>query len=85
MFGVRRTETAVAPWNTGWAMIYGAAIGLAAATFKLLAPWSDPHSLLTISMELAGAALAFALLCGLAAALRNFIVRRLNAQEIEID
>jgi hypothetical protein len=48
-----------------------------AAAFKLLAPWSGPHSLVTIAEELVGAALAFGLLCGLAAALRNFIARRL--------
>jgi hypothetical protein len=66
-------------WNTGRAMIYGAAIGCAAAAVKLFAPWSEPHTLLAVAEELVGAALAFALLCGLAAALRNFIARRLGS------
>jgi hypothetical protein len=72
-----RREANAAPWNTTRALLYGAAIGFVAAAFKLLAPWSAPHSLVTIAKELIGATLAFALLCGLAAALRNFIVRRL--------
>ncbi len=55
-----------APW------LYGAAIGVAAAAFKLFAPWSEPHAPGGIAEELVGAALAFALLCGIAAALRNF-------------
>jgi len=72
-----RKEANAAPWNTGRATLCGAGIGAVAAAFKLLAPWSAPHSLLEMSEELAGAALAFALLCGLAAALRNFLARRL--------
>jgi|HubBroStandDraft_6_1064221.scaffolds.fasta_scaffold543523_2 hypothetical protein len=64
-------------WNTGRATVYGAAIGIVAAAFKLFAPWSEAHSLPAIAREFAGAALAFALLCGIAAALRNFIARRL--------
>ena len=72
-----RREANPAPWNTTRALIYGAAVGLVAAAFKLLAPWGSPHTPVTIAEELIGAALAFALLCGLAAALRNFIVRRL--------
>jgi len=58
-------------------MLYGAAIGAVAAGFRLLAPWSEPYSPLGVAEELIGAALAFALLCGIAAALRNFIARRL--------
>ena len=72
-----RREADPAPWNTTRAVIYGAAVGLVAAAFKLLAPWAPSHTPVTIAEELIGAALAFALLCGLAAALRNFIVRRL--------
>jgi len=71
----RRSDTS--PWNTGRATLYGAAIGAAAAGFKLLAPWNGPHSAAADAAEIVGASLAFALLCGLAAALRNFIVRRL--------
>jgi hypothetical protein len=58
-------------------MVYGAVIGGAAAAFKLLAPWSEPHTPAVVVRELVGATLAFSLLCGLAAALRNFIARRL--------
>jgi hypothetical protein len=38
---------------------------------------------LAIANELIGAALAFALLCGIAAALRNFVRRRLFGPEIQ--
>jgi hypothetical protein len=37
---------------------------------------------LVIAREVTGAALAFALLCGVASALRNFIARRLISPEI---
>jgi len=70
------------PWNTMRAIGCGGAIGLAAAALKLIAPWSEPQSGLAIAKELIGAALAFALLCGIAAALRNFIRRRLFGPEI---
>ena len=63
------------------ATAYGGLIGLAAALFKSFAPWSDPQSGGAIAKELIGATLAFALLCGLAAALRNFILRRLMGSE----
>jgi hypothetical protein len=71
------------PWNTGRATAYGAAIGAVAAAFKLFAPWSAPHALPEIASELVGAALAFALLCGVAAALRNLIARRLIWPKIQ--
>ena len=71
------------PWNTGRATAYGAAIGSVAAAFKLFAPWGEPHALPAIATELVGAALAFALLCGIAAALRNLIVRRLIWPKIQ--
>jgi hypothetical protein len=71
------------PWNTTRATAYGAAIGLAAAAFKLLAPWGEPHSVSAMARELVGATLAFALLCGIAAALRNVIARRLIWPKIQ--
>ncbi len=64
-------------------MLYGAAIGVAAAGFRSIAPWSEPRSFFGVAEELIGAALAFALLCGLAAALRNFIARRLIWREMQ--
>jgi len=48
-----------------------------------MAPWGGPHSLSIIAKELIGAALAFALLCGLAASLRNFIARWLIWRELQ--
>ncbi len=75
-------DAGVTLWNTGYAMVYGAAIGAAAAAVKLVAPWSEPRPLLAMAEEVVGAALAFALLCGVAAAIRNFIVRRLDSQDI---
>jgi hypothetical protein len=71
------------PWNTARATVYGAAIGLVAAAFKLLAPWGEPHSMAATARELVGAVLVFALLCGIAAALRNFIARRLIWPKIQ--
>jgi hypothetical protein len=70
------------PWNTLRATAYGGAIGLTAALFKCFAPWSDPQPGAAIARELIGAMLAFALLCGLTAALRNFILRRITGPEI---
>ena len=70
------------PWNTLRATAYGGAIGLTAGLFKSFAPWSNPQSGAAIAKELIGAMLAFALLCGLAAALRNFILRRITGREI---
>jgi hypothetical protein len=68
-------------WNTMRATAYGGAIGLVAALVKSFTPWSDTQSGSAIAKELIGATLAFALLCGLAAALRNFILRRLTESE----
>ena len=63
-------------------MIYGAAIGAAAAAVKVLNPWAAPQSPAAIAGEFFGAALAFAALCAAAAALRNFIARRLIGPEV---
>jgi hypothetical protein len=65
-------------WNAGRAALYGALIGVVAAAFRVLAPWSEPHSLAADIREFFGAALAFALLCLAASVLRNFIMRRLT-------
>ncbi|MGB6343844.1 MAG: hypothetical protein WBG15_14080 [Xanthobacteraceae bacterium] len=58
-------------------------MGAMASVFKLLAPWSELHALAAYAREIVGAALAFALLCGLVAALRNFIVRWLVSPQIK--
>jgi len=70
------------PWNTIRAMAYGGALGLCAAVVKFFAPWSDAVSGAAMAKELIGASLAFALLCGLVAALRNVIQRRLTGSEL---
>jgi len=44
-------------------------------------PWSDTQSDSAIAKELIGATLTFALLCGLAAAVRNFIQRRITESQ----
>ena len=71
------------PWNTMRAMAYGGVIGLGAAAVKSFAPWRDAASGAAIAKELIGATLAFALLCGLAAALRNVIQRRITGSEFK--
>ncbi|HEX3937266.1 MAG TPA: hypothetical protein VHX43_07145 [Xanthobacteraceae bacterium] len=75
-----RRDADPAPWNTARAMAFGAAIGAVAAGFKLLAPWSATLGVAAMTREMIGAALAFALLCGIAAAARNFAVGRLKAR-----
>jgi hypothetical protein len=71
-------------WNVARAALFGAGIGFAAALFKAFAPL---HGIVAVGgrsvavlanvPEIAGAALGFAVLCALAATLRNFIARRL--------
>jgi hypothetical protein len=70
-------------WNTMRATAYGGVIGLVAGLVKSFAPWSEAPSGAAIATELIGATLAFALLCGLAAALRNFILRRITGSEFQ--
>ncbi len=69
------------PWNTARAALYGGLIGVAAAAFKSFAPFyglaGAPRSWIATLEEFAGAGLAFALLCAVAAALRNLVMRRL--------
>ncbi len=62
-------------------MLCGAVIGALAAAVKLFAPWSGPYPFAAVARELIGAALAFALLCGAAATLRNFVARKLISPE----
>jgi len=81
------------PWNTMRATCYGGLIGLAAGAFKSFAPKLLGTQLLgtlgtapagaAIAKELLAATFVFALLCGVAAALRNLIVRRLLGSGVE--
>jgi hypothetical protein len=68
-------------WSVTRAAGYGAVVGGLAAVFRTLGPLRETasmgtRSLAANSLEIAGAALAFALLCAGASALRNFIARR---------
>ena len=66
-------------WSVIHAAGYGALIGALAALFKTLAPLRTAGagaSLAGNTAEIAGAALVFALLCAGAAALRNYLARR---------
>ncbi len=72
-------------WNVGRAAAYGAALGAVAALIKtfgplrIVAPLSAnlTERLTGNALEIAGAALGFALLCAGVALLRNIIARRL--------
>jgi hypothetical protein len=63
-------------WSLVWAATYGAGIGALAALVKMFALHARDAAGTSI-WEIAGAALALALLCAGAAALRNFLARRL--------
>jgi hypothetical protein len=63
-------------WRIGRAAIYGGGVGLAAALFKMLAPFGERIWTPARWLELGEAALAFALLCAGAALLRNTLARR---------
>jgi hypothetical protein len=65
-------------WNVAHAAAYGAVIGALAALFKALRPLAAGAGteIFTAKLvEIATAALVFALLCAAAAILRNFIAR----------
>lgn len=64
-------------WSVTRAAAYGAGIGALAALFKTLRPRHEAGSVPADFLEIAAAAQAFALLCAAAAALHNFIARRL--------
>jgi hypothetical protein len=63
-------------WRLTRAAAYGAAIGVAAALFKMLAPTGERVWSPVKFLEVVEAALAFALLCAAAAFVRNILVRR---------
>lgn len=78
-----KSERPTSAWNVAHAACYGAVIGALAALFKTLGPFTGAGTgkLTDHVMEIAAAALAFALLCAAAATLRNFIARRLMWHE----
>ena len=63
-------------WSVPRAAAYGAAVGLVAAMFKMLGPLHTAGSTALSIEEIAGAMLAFALLCAGGALVRNAIARR---------
>jgi hypothetical protein len=63
-------------WNVARAAAYGAGIGALAALFKTFGPSHASGSAAADILQIAGGALAFALLCAGAAALRNSMARR---------
>ena len=63
-------------WRPTRAAAYGACIGLAAALFKMLGPFSERNGTPAGWLDLGEAVLAFALLCAGAALLRNALTRR---------
>lgn len=71
------TEKTARAWSVSRAAIYGAAIGALAALFKTLGPLHAGGSAAARVLEIAGATLAFALICAGAALARNLIARRL--------
>lgn len=68
-------------WRVRRAVLYGAILGAVAALIKMFAPGAEARATAAIVREIAGAAAVFAILCAVAAGLRNFIVRRLIAQD----
>jgi hypothetical protein len=73
-----RWRTPARTWNVAHAALYGAVIGAAAAAFKTFGPFrAGTVNLSAGLLEIGEAVLAFALLCAVAASLRNFLARHL--------
>jgi VanZ family protein len=71
------SSTRARAWNVARAACLGAAIGALAALFKTFGPLRGTSAIAAPVLEIAGAALAFALLCAGVALLRNIIARKL--------
>jgi hypothetical protein len=63
-------------WRVMRAAAYGAGIGVAAALFKMLGPTGQRIWTSAKFLEVAEAALIFALLCAAAAVVRNMLAKR---------
>lgn len=75
-----KSENSERAWNLTRAAGYGALLGVLAALFKTLGPFharSAGGGLTDHLVEIVVAAAAFAALCAGAAALRNYLARRL--------
>jgi hypothetical protein len=64
-------------WRVSRAALYGAAVGVLAALVKTIGPLQAPGATGMPALDIAAAAVGFALLCAGAAVLRNAIARRL--------
>ncbi len=78
------TKEGVHPWSVGRWAIGGAALGAVAGMLKALGPLTGGTTTMSLGErvaakgpEIAAAAVAFALLCAVVAAMRNFLARRL--------
>ena len=69
------SEANAREWSIARAALYGAALGVAAGLFKMFGPLQQER--VTSIVELVGAIVGFAVLCGAVAALRNLVARRL--------
>jgi hypothetical protein len=79
---LHRSESNAQPWSVARAAAYGACIGALAALFKAWAPLRltaeiPSRGLSAVAVEVAAAAIGFALLCAAAVAVRNFLARQL--------
>ena len=70
-------------WSLARAAFYGGALGALAAIFKSFGRAHEVGAVAANFLEVGSAALGFALLCAVAAALRNLIARRLIRPERE--
>lgn len=73
-----RSDDPTRAWNVANAAAFGACLGVLAALLKTFNPFAAgaQRSLAAHLLEIALAAIAFALLCAAAATLRNFLARR---------
>jgi hypothetical protein len=65
-------------WSVPRAALYGAGLGLLAALIRIFGPFHADEAMLPPALEIAMAAVAFALLSVGAALLRNALARRLK-------
>lgn len=74
-----RSHDTSRPWNVAYAALCGAGIGAFAGLLKSVDPFRvvPSESLTNHLTDIALAGLGFAVLCAVAAALRNFIARHL--------
>lgn len=74
-----RSRVSARPWNVAYAALCGSGIGALAGLLKTLNPFrpAPAENLTNHLTDVALAAFGFALLCAVAAALRNFIARHL--------